>query len=88
MLKNPPAMQGTASNAGDSSSIPWSGRFSGEGSSNSLQYSCLENPMDRGARQATVHGVSRVRHDLETKPPNHLLYSVYLRTFVLTETFR
>ena len=31
--------------------------------------SCLENPMDRGAWQATVHGVARVRHDLATKPP-------------------
>ena len=34
-----------------------------------LQYSCLENPTDRGARQATVHGVARVRHNLATKPP-------------------
>ena len=36
---------------------------------NPLQYSCLENPMDRGAWQATVHGVARVRHDLAAKPP-------------------
>ena len=36
---------------------------------NPLQYSCLENPMDRGAWQATVHGVTRVRHNLVTKPP-------------------
>ena len=41
----------------------------GEGNGNPLQYSCLENPMDRGAWQATVHGVTRVRHDLVTKPP-------------------
>ena len=34
-----------------------------------LQYSCLENPMNRGAWQATVHGVGRVGHDLATKPP-------------------
>ena len=40
----------------------------GEGISNPLQYSCLENPMDRGAWQATVHGVTRVTHDV-TKPP-------------------
>ena len=33
-----------------------------------LQYSCLENPMDRGAWRATVHGVARVRHNLATKP--------------------
>ena len=36
-------------------------RCNGEGNGNPLQYSCLENPMDRGAWQATVHGVSRVR---------------------------
>jgi len=34
-----------------------------------LQYSCLEKPMDRGAWQATVHGIARVRHNLATKPP-------------------
>ena len=53
--------------AGDVGSIPRSRRFSGEGNGNPLQYSCLENPMDREAWQATVHGVIRVRHDLETK---------------------
>ena len=37
--------------------------------SNSLQYSCLENPMDRGAWQASDHRVARIRHDLVTKPP-------------------
>ena len=40
----------------------------GEGNGNPLQYSCLENPMDRGAWRATVHGVSRVGHDLASKP--------------------
>ena len=39
-------------------SIPGSGRFPGEGHGNPLQYSCLENPMDRGARNSTVHGVT------------------------------
>ena len=39
----------------------------GEGNGNPLQYSCLENPMDKGAWQATVHEVARVRHDLATK---------------------
>ena len=43
-------------NAGDVSSIPWLGRFPGEGNGNPLQYSCLENPMARGAWQATIHG--------------------------------
>ena len=42
---------------------------SGEGYGNPLQYSCLENPMDRGAWRATVNRVSRVRHNLATKPP-------------------
>ena len=46
-----------------------SGRSPGEGNGNPLQYSCLENLMDRGAWQATVHGVAQVGHDLATKPP-------------------
>ena len=49
--------------------IPGSGRSSGKGNGNLLQYSCLENPMDRGACLATVHGVTRVGQDLATKPP-------------------
>ena len=53
--------------AGDTGLIPGSGRSTGEGNGNSLQYSCLGNPMDRGAWQATVHGVPRVGHNLETK---------------------
>ena len=43
---------------GDPGSIPGLGRSPGEGNGNPLQYSCLENPMDRGAWQATVHGVA------------------------------
>ena len=46
-------------NAGDPGSIPGSGRSSGEGNGNPLQYYCLENPMDRGAWYATVHGVPK-----------------------------
>ena len=45
------------------------GRSPGKENGNPLQYSCLENPMDRGAWQATVHGVTRAGHDLATKPP-------------------
>ena len=41
----------------------------GEGNGNPLQYSSLENPMNRGVWRATVHGFARVRHDLVTKPP-------------------
>ena len=54
-------------NAGDAGFIPGSGRSPEGGHDNPLQYSCLENPMDRGAWQATVHGVARVRHDLVIK---------------------
>ena len=43
----------------------------GEGNGTPLQYSCLENPIDRGAWWATVHGVARVRHYLATKPPHN-----------------
>ena len=54
----------SACNAGDLGSIPRQGRSPGEGNGNPRQYSCLENPMDRGAWQATVHGIPRVGHDL------------------------
>ena len=53
VIKNPPA------NAGDVGLIPGSGRSPGEGHGNPIQYSCLENPMDRGAWWATVHRVSK-----------------------------
>ena len=49
----------SACNTGDPCLIPGSGRSSGEGNGNPLQYSCLENFMDRGAWQATVHGVAK-----------------------------
>ena len=48
-------------NTEDPGSIPSSGRSPGEGNGNPLQYSCLENPMDRGAWRATVHGVTKSR---------------------------
>ena len=53
VVKNLPA------NTGDAGLIPGSGRFSGGGNSNPLQYSFLENPMKRGTQQATVHGVTK-----------------------------
>ena len=56
-------------NAGDLGSIPGSGSFPGEGNGNPLEYSCLENPMDKGAWQATVHGVPRAGYKLVTKQP-------------------
>ena len=56
MVKNPPASAGVLR---DVSSIPGSGRSPGEGHGNPLQYSGLENPMDSGAREATIHGVKK-----------------------------
>ena len=50
--KNPPV------NAGDAGSVPGLERYPGEGNGNPLQYSCLGNPMDRGALWITVHGVT------------------------------
>ena len=61
MVKNVPA---NAGNSGDEGLIPGSERFPGEANGNRLQYSCLENPMDKRARQATVHGVSKSRTTL------------------------
>ena len=49
----------SACNAGDTVSIPGSGRSPGGGNGNPFQYSCLGNPMDRGAWRATVHGVTK-----------------------------
>ena len=53
VVKNPPM------NVEDTGLIPKSGRFPGGGDGNLLQYSCLENPMDRGAWRATVPGVAK-----------------------------
>ena len=60
VVKNPSAYAGEVRDMG---SIPGSGRFPGEGNGNPLQYSCLENPMDRGAWWAMVKGSQRVGHD-------------------------
>ena len=53
MVKNPPA------SAGDAGLIPESGKSPGDGNGNPLQYSCLENPVDRGTWWTTVHGVAK-----------------------------
>ena len=57
----------SACNAGNLGLIPGLGRSPGEGNGNTLQYSCLENPMYRGSWQASVHGVLGVGHELATK---------------------
>ena len=56
MVKNPPANAGEARDVG---SIPGSGRSPGGGHDNTPQYSYVENPMDRGAWQVTVHGIAK-----------------------------
>ena len=62
VVKNPPANAGDIKDAG---SFPGSGRSHGKGHGNSLQYSFLKNRMDRGARQAAVHGVVKSRTQLK-----------------------
>ena len=71
----------SAGQAGDMGSIPGSARSPGVGNGNPLQYSCLENPMNRGAWQATVHGLQRVRHDWMTEHPHthtHCILAIML----------
>ena len=63
MVKNPPASAGDAQDAG---SIPGSGRSPGGEHGNPLQYSCLENPMDRGAWRVTLQGVAKSQTQLST----------------------
>ena len=65
--KNPPA------NAGDAGLIPGSGRFPGEGNGHPLQYSCLENLMDRKAWWATVYGIANSWTRLSTSP--HFMFN-------------
>ena len=57
MVKNPPAHAGDERDMG---LIPGLGRSPGEGNGNLLQFSCLENSMDRGTWQATVHGITQL----------------------------
>ena len=75
VVKNPPA---SAGDIRDTGSIPGSGRSLGGGHGNPLQYSCLENPMDRGAFWATVHRITKnqtrmKRLGMHTHPPLDLL---------------
>ena len=63
MAKNPPA---NAGDAGDVVSVPGLGRYPGEENRKPLQYSSLRNPMNRGAWQSTVHGISKIQTPLST----------------------
>ena len=72
-MQRPPVMQETACDAGDLGSVPELGRFlGGEQNDNPLQYSCLGSPMDRGAWQATVHGLAKSWTQLKMGIPDHL----------------
>ena len=71
----------SAYNAGDLGSIPGSGRSSGEGNGNPLLYSCLGNPMDRGACWATVHGVTK-RHDWVTNTFAFIYVCIHIHIYI------
>ena len=74
MVKNPPAFAG---DTGDVGLIPGSGKSPGGGNGNPLQYSCLGNPMNRGAWWATVHGVRKN----QTRPSTHDALTCCYRLF-------
>ena len=84
MVKNMPVNVGDIRDAGV---VPGLERSPGEGHSNPLHYSCLENPIDRGAWRATGHGVAKSQTRLKrlhthtyTHPPmSHLLRKAYMR---------
>ena len=92
VVKNLPANSGDIR---DSGSIPESGRSSGGGNGNRLQYSCLENPMDRGAWRATVHGVTRSQIWLSDWPLRptceytyiHIYMYIYIYIYTHTHTY-
>ena len=77
MVKNLPA---SAGDMRDTGWIPGSGRSPGEGNGNPLHYSCLENPMDRGAWWATVHGVTKSQTRLKQ-------FHRHAQTFVKSKPF-
>ena len=69
VVKNPPAKAGDVKGMGLISGL---GRSPGEGNGNPLQYSCLENPRDRGAWRATVHRVAKSRTRLKQLSTQHI----------------
>ena len=84
VTKNQPA---NAGDAGDLGSIPALGRSPGVGIGNPLQYSCLENPTDRGAWWATVHGVAESQTGLSTHTHARDTTELELFTSLLPSTY-
>ena len=84
VVKNLPTNAGGAREVG---SLPGSGRSPGEGNGNLFQCSCLENPTDRGAWRATVHGVTKSRTRLSTHTHTHLINGTYTYKAVFRELF-
>ena len=68
-------------------SNPWSVRSPGEGNDSPLQYSCLEEPLDKGAWWATVQGAAKVRQDLVTKSPTSMCVCVCIHTHTHTHIY-
>ena len=77
----------SACSGGDPGSIPGLRRSPGEGNGNPLQYSCLENPMDRGVCRPQSMGSQRVRHNRATNTHTHTHTCVYARACVCIHTF-
>ena len=75
VVKNLPASAGDVIDTG---SVPGLGRSPGEGHGNPLGYSCLENPMDRGAWWVTVHGVTKIRHNTTEATQHEHIKFTYL----------
>ena len=83
MVKNPPA---NARDIKDAGLIPGSGRSPGGGHSNPLQYSCLENPMGRGAWRATVHKV--IKSQTQLKQLNTHIFRFYLFYYIYFKVWK
>ena len=81
MVKNPPAY---AENGGDTGLIPRSGRYLAVRNSSPLQYPCLENPNDRGAWWATVHGAAKSQTQLSTNAHKQWVVLEFLRQFLVS----
>ena len=81
VVENPPA---SAGDLGDAGSVPGSGRSPGGGHSNPLKYSCLENPMDRGAWWATVRSITKIQTWLKRQPALSIVHSLDLDKWTMT----